>query len=78
MALGKCIITTSIGAEGIPYKHLDNLIIANTQEEFIQMIVYCINNPQEIERIADRARESIKGSFSQQVIMDTFERLLED
>jgi len=78
MALGKCIITTSIGAEGIPYKHLDNLIIANTAEEFIQMILYCINNSKEVDRIADRARETIKDSFSQKVIMGTFERLLED
>lgn len=38
MALGKVIVTTSVGAEGINYKNGENIIIANTSSEFVSVI----------------------------------------
>ncbi|MGB3948774.1 MAG: glycosyltransferase [Bacteroidia bacterium] len=44
LALGKTIITTSIGAEGIDYQSNTNIVIANTANEFINAIHKCITN----------------------------------
>ncbi|CUS80485.1 Glycosyltransferase involved in cell wall bisynthesis [Candidatus Kryptonium thompsonii] len=42
MALGKIIITTGIGIEGIEYEGLDNVMLANTENEFIEKISLCV------------------------------------
>lgn len=44
LALGKTIITTSIGAEGIDYQNNKNIIIADTANEFIESIHKCITD----------------------------------
>ena len=44
LALGKTIISTSIGAEGIEYTNDKNIIIANTPTEFVNSIDKCIKN----------------------------------
>lgn len=44
MAIGKTIISTSIGAEGIPYKNGVNILIADSKEEFLEKILQCANS----------------------------------
>ena len=43
MALGKTIVSTSLGAEGIPCKDGQNILIADTPEAFTEKIAKCIN-----------------------------------
>ena len=38
MAMGKAVVSTSIGAEGINYKHGENIMIADSQEEFVKAV----------------------------------------
>jgi len=42
MAMQKCIISTSLGAEGINYENNVNILIANNQDEFYEAIKICI------------------------------------
>lgn len=41
MALGKVVISSSLGLEGIPAKHRKQVLIANTPAEFIQQLQFC-------------------------------------
>jgi len=41
MALGKVVISTSLGLEGIPAEHRKQVLIANTPAEFIQQLQFC-------------------------------------
>lgn len=41
MALGKCIIATTIAAEGLGLTNGENILIANTAEEFVAQIEKC-------------------------------------
>jgi glycosyltransferase involved in cell wall biosynthesis len=41
MALGKCIIATTIAAEGLGLTNGENILIANTADEFVQQIEKC-------------------------------------
>jgi glycosyltransferase involved in cell wall biosynthesis len=43
LALGKIIISTSIGAEGIEYTNGKNILIANTPDEFCTAITKCFD-----------------------------------
>jgi polysaccharide biosynthesis protein PslH len=60
MALGKVIISTTTGAEGIHYIDEENILIADTPDQFIEKFMYCIENSQGCQRIGTSARNLIK------------------
>ena len=68
MELGKTIISTSIGAEGIGAKHREHLLIANTPEEFVHALHECFSNPSLCDSIGKNAREFVSSHFRKQDI----------
>ena len=63
MALGKTIISTKIGAEGIDYTDGENIIIANTTEEITDKISYLLTNPEKIKHIGTNAKKFVKSYY---------------
>ncbi|HPE57087.1 MAG TPA: glycosyltransferase family 4 protein [Bacteroidales bacterium] len=63
MALGKPVISTSIGAEGIPYKTGENILIADTPQQFVDQIRFCIKSPEEAKSIGQNGRRIIQEQF---------------
>jgi glycosyltransferase involved in cell wall biosynthesis len=57
MALGKPVITTSVGIEGIECKNGSDVLIANTSVEFVEAIEKCINDPGFTKQLADNGRK---------------------
>lgn len=57
MAMQKCIISTSLGAEGINFEHNKNIIIANNLDEFYQAMLKCIKDEQYCRKIGHNARK---------------------
>lgn len=68
MALGKTIISTQVGAEGIEYEHNHNLIIANTAEEFEKAITKCIDDVDFSDKLANNARILAETKYDNRVI----------
>lgn len=68
MAFGKAIITTSIGLEGIPAIDGQEVIIANTPEEFIAKIKYALNHPESLKLIGENARKLVESKFNNRKI----------
>ena len=68
LALEKPIITTSIGAEGIDITHKENIFIANTSEEMIQTIEFCVTNIENCEKIGKKARKLVEEKYTQEAI----------
>ena len=66
MAAGKVIITTSIGLEGIAAMHKKHVLLADTVNEFVDAVTFCLQQPQRCQEIAENARQFIreKHSFS--------------
>lgn len=60
MAMKKCIISTSLGAEGIRYEHGKNILIADTPDEFYRYILQCITDRQLCETIGENARKLVE------------------
>lgn len=56
MALGRTIITTTTGAEGICYTKGGNILIADTPVEFFEHIRFCISHPEACAKIGEQAR----------------------
>jgi glycosyltransferase involved in cell wall biosynthesis len=68
MAYGKCIVSTSIGAEGIPCEHNKNIIIADTPEDFAQEILDLLDDPNKVKSIQQEARKFAEENFSKEKV----------
>jgi glycosyltransferase involved in cell wall biosynthesis len=63
MALGKPIVTTDIGTEGIPTQNGNNILIANNAEQFIEAINRLINDRFLADQIGKNAIGFIQEKF---------------
>lgn len=72
MALGKCIISTSIGAEGIGCTPDQHIIIADTPEQWQQAVTDCYKNPDNCKKIGQAARTFIEQNFDNLQLMRNF------
>ncbi len=70
LAYGKAIITTSIGAEGIPYEANKHLIIADTHTEFKNAIVTLIKNQTIKNDLQNAARTLAEAEFNYKKIAE--------
>ena len=68
LAYGKAIITTSIGAEGIPYSSGKDLLIADSSQEFTKAIIALLNNPSQKQNLQFSARKLAENTFDYKVI----------
>ena len=68
LAAGKCIISTSVGAEGIPVNNEENIILVDTPEDWINAIVQLFSQPEEIERIGINARQLAMDLFDNKAV----------
>ncbi len=68
MAMQKCIISTSLGAEGINYVDGRDLLIANTVAEFYHAIKRCISDENFCREIGTNARKLIEEQYDNNVI----------
>ncbi len=64
MALGKVVLSTSVGIEGIPVNNGDEAYIANTTEEFRAAIHYCYAQNGELKMMGQNARHFIEENYS--------------
>ncbi|WP_153640303.1 glycosyltransferase family 4 protein [Prolixibacter sp. NT017] len=55
LTMGKAIVTTSIGAEGIPVQSGKELIVADAPEAFAKAVIQLINNPDRIQQLGHEA-----------------------
>ncbi len=69
MALGKCIISSSKGMEGIEAIAGKHFILANTPEEFKNAILYYTTNLLEADKIGAEARKFALTAFQNQQIV---------
>ena len=79
MAMKKAIISTSIGAEGINVKDRDNIMIANTKEEFLEAITELTADPILVKRIQNNGRRLVEREYNNSVLADrliTFYKVL--
>ena len=65
MALGKCIIATSIAAEGIAYHHDRDILIADSSDHFYKQILRCFTDKNLISRIGEGAKKLVDKNHNQ-------------
>ncbi|MBP7184578.1 MAG: glycosyltransferase family 4 protein [Saprospiraceae bacterium] len=73
MLLGRTVITTTVGLEGINAKHAQEVMIADTPKGFMECLRYCYENRDEILRIGQRAQVFASKNYDN---LDITKRLL--
>jgi glycosyltransferase involved in cell wall biosynthesis len=68
LALGKVIVTTSKGAEGLNVENGKNIIIADKPEEFAKMVLKCVADAEFCKYISTNAKSFAKNEFSNKVL----------
>ena len=69
MAMGKTVITTRVGAEGILYKEDVNLIIAENKAKMVEAIRSINVNPEIAVRIGQAARKLVEETYDNRKII---------
>lgn len=81
MSIGKTVVTTTIGAQGIDYTDGHDLLIANTPEEFVSQIRRCVDNPEFCHQIGQNAFNLIASHYDNRTLTrrltDFYNRLLD-
>ena len=76
----KCIISTSLGAEGINFTNGKDILIANNADEFYDAIKHCITDEEFCRSIGLNARKLIEQQHDINVVtarlVKLYERLL--
>jgi len=68
MAMGKAIVTTSIGAEGLEVIHEKHVLIADDPKIFASQILLLFNNPALRKYLAQNARQLVEERYSWKII----------
>ncbi|TES87092.1 MAG: glycosyltransferase, partial [Candidatus Aminicenantes bacterium] len=77
MAVGTPVVSTSLGAEGVPTVQRENIIVADNPEEFTQGILDLMNDDKLFERIRNRARKLVEEKYAWEKGVEIMEGVLE-
>lgn len=70
MALGKCIVATTIAVEGLGLTDGENVLIADNADEFIEKIGKCLSDTAYREKIAKNAHTFALENFQNKKVFD--------
>ena len=75
MALRRCVVTTSAGAEGIRCQHQQHVMIADQASDFARIVVAMLRNADARHSIAESARLLVEGAYSWDATAAEYSRL---
>jgi glycosyltransferase involved in cell wall biosynthesis len=76
MAAGVPVVSTTIGAEGLPVEPGTQILIADDPASFAECCVRLMEDPDAHARMAQEARQMVTSRFSWEAAAREFERLL--
>ncbi len=68
MALGKPVVATAIGAEGLNVNHGRNILIADTPEDFALNVIHLLAEPEFAKTIGNAGRELVMREYNRSII----------
>jgi glycosyltransferase involved in cell wall biosynthesis len=82
MAMGKTVITTSIGVEGIAAENSKEVFIADTPEDFARKIIEVVQQPELIQQTGSAARKLIQEKYNRPFLiknlLERYQRILNE
>jgi sugar transferase (PEP-CTERM/EpsH1 system associated) len=76
MAMEKAVVSTSVGAEGLPVQPGLNIMIADTPEDFASTVIQLLHNPIRRFELGRAARELVVTKYSWESVVQHVESVL--
>jgi polysaccharide biosynthesis protein PslH len=76
MAMGKAIVSTTLGAEGLPIRDGVDISIADSPEEFSRKVCGLLRDPEERWRLGSAARQMVEQHYSWSAVAAEFDEVL--
>jgi glycosyltransferase involved in cell wall biosynthesis len=80
MMMGKLIITTTLGKEGIEGEDREDFLVADSEEQFYKAIELCVEQPELAHQITLKAQENAKQQFDNSLaarkILEIYQHLM--
>lgn len=76
MAMGKAIVSTSLGAEGYPVSHGRELWLADSPADFASAVLALLRLPQRREELGRAARTFVESRYDWRIIVPRLETIL--
>ena len=77
MAMGKAVVSTSVGAEGLPVTSGDNIILANDPDFFAGEVIRLLRDSNARNALGNAARDLVARKYSWQAVSVEFEKVLQ-
>jgi len=77
MAMGKALVSTTIGAEGLPVRHGEDVLLADAPEDFANSVVRLLEDAVERRRMGNAARVLVETKYSWASVAKEFAASLE-
>jgi glycosyltransferase involved in cell wall biosynthesis len=68
MAMGKAIVSTPVGAEGLGVTHEEQVMVADRPDEFVQSVQTLLSDPSRIRKMGEQAYAFIGEHFDNRVL----------
>src|SRR5579872_1316600 len=75
MAMGKAVVSTPLGAEGLPVTSGEDVLLAERPEQLAEAVLELLANPEKRTRIARAARRLVEENYSAETVARQFEKI---
>jgi glycosyltransferase involved in cell wall biosynthesis len=77
LAMGKPVVSTTLGAEGFPLTHGRELLLADKPEDFAQSVISLLDTPEKHESLEQAGRTFVEARYDWRVIVPLVEAAYE-
>lgn len=70
MSIGKTVVTTTVGAQGIDYTDGENILIADTPEQFARQIKRCLDDDAFCSRVGEAAARLVADRYDRKKLAE--------
>ncbi len=78
MAMGKAVVSTSLGAEGLPVTSGEDVLLADTPVALTEAVVSLLESPERRGALASAARRLVAENYSAEIVARQFERICQE
>jgi polysaccharide biosynthesis protein PslH len=77
MAMGKAVVSTSMGAEGLPVRHGENIVLADDPADFARQVVHLLRDPQRRAQLGRAARQLVEENYGWPSVAAHFDQIMQ-
>jgi sugar transferase (PEP-CTERM/EpsH1 system associated) len=78
MAMAKAVVSTTVGAEGLPVRDGENIVLADTPGDFAASVISLLHDSNQRRRLGASARALVQEKYSWPRVAESFAQALQD